>query len=132
MGMKEVTDPESIEEKGFEVKGLKSGQCPFCPNTKTQFQRSSLLNHLSSTHYNKQLLDAFPYQEGETCKLCVETGRQNPLIAKSKPRYINHMGSLHEKVLDLLPPNIKESLESKKVPARTTRKSVSSKDIQDT
>jgi len=132
---KEVTGTrlESTDVKVIEAKGLKSGQCPFCPNTKTQFQRSSLLNHLSSTHYNKQLLDAFPYQEGETCKLCLETGRQNPLVAKSKPRYINHMGSLHEKVLDLLPPNVKESLEvAKKITTRTTRKSVSSKDIQDT
>ena len=32
---------ESINEKVIEAKGLKSGRCPFCPNTKTQFQRSS-------------------------------------------------------------------------------------------
>ena len=56
-----------------------------------------------STHYNKQLLDAFPYEEGKKCQLCVDAGRTNPLIAKSKSRHINHVGSLHEKVLDMLP-----------------------------
>merc|ERR1712025_124040 len=83
-----------------------------------------MLNHLSSTHYNKQLLDAFPYKEGETCSLCLETGRQNPLVVKSKTRYITHMGSIHEKVVDLLPAEIRDALEvSKKVPSRSSRRS---------
>eukprot|EP00092_Neocalanus_flemingeri_P037564 GFUD01040899.1.p1 GENE.GFUD01040899.1~~GFUD01040899.1.p1 ORF type:complete len:1304 (+),score=404.79 GFUD01040899.1:44-3955(+) len=123
---------ENVIEKATEVQGVNAGQCPFCPNTKTQFQRSTLLNHLSSTHYNKQLLDAFPYQEGTTCQLCLETGRQNPLIARSKPRFVTHVGSLHEKVLDFIPPNLRDSLEgTKKVLTRTTRRSVINRESQD-
>eukprot|EP00092_Neocalanus_flemingeri_P037566 GFUD01040901.1.p1 GENE.GFUD01040901.1~~GFUD01040901.1.p1 ORF type:complete len:1283 (+),score=422.18 GFUD01040901.1:44-3892(+) len=130
-GVPEVKS-ENVVDKATEAKEFNSGQCPFCPNTKTQFQRSTLLNHLSSTHYNKQLLDAFPYQEGTTCQLCVETGRQNPLIARSKPRFVNHVGSLHEKVLDLIPANLRDSLEgTKKVLTRTTRRSVINRDNQD-
>ena len=96
-----LVGPEHSAEA--EVNEVPPGMCPFCPNSKTQFQRSSLLIHLSSTHYNKQLLDAFPYEEGKKCQLCVDAGRTNPLIAKSKSRHINHVGSLHEKVLDMLP-----------------------------
>merc|ERR1719186_1974634 len=134
-GAKEVPDAKSenvFEKVHNETEGFISGRCPFCPNTKTQFQRSSLLNHLSSTHYNKQLLDAFPYQEGDPCRFCVETGRPNPMVARSKPRYVYHMGSLHEKVLEFLPTNLRDSLEDKrKVPARVPRKSMSDKDGQE-
>merc|ERR1712179_129848 len=130
----ENTLPVISEGTRAEAKAISSGKCPFCPNSKTQFPRASMLNHLSSTHYNKQLLDAFPYKEGETCKLCLETGRQNPLVVKSKTRYITHMGSLHEKVIDLPPSEIRDALEvPKKVPVRTSRRSsIANKEILDT
>jgi len=129
-------DPPLVISDGTraQAKVISAGKCPFCPNSKTQFPRASLLNHLSSTHYNKQLLDAFPYKEGETCKLCVETGRQNPLVVKSKTRYITHMGSLHEKVIDLLPSEIRDALEvTKKVPVRASRRSsIANKEMLET
>jgi len=72
--------------------------------------RSEILLHLTQAHYTEGLLELFPFNKGQPCKICVDEKKPKVLIAQVKNRYIAHIGVNHEVVLDLLPAELKEVL----------------------
>jgi len=75
----------------------KSVSCSLCPDQVSFKFRPHILTHLSYQHLSKELLALYPFEEGKACEICSEKGKSN-----SKD-HANHIGSFHEKVLDLLP-----------------------------
>merc|ERR1719318_1839157 len=72
--------------------------------------RSEILLHLTQAHYTEGLLELFPFNKGQPCKICVDEKKPKVLIAQVKNRYIAHIGVNHEVVLELLPAELKEVL----------------------
>jgi len=87
---KELEDP--IEDKDNEVP--ESHVCKYC--TSRSFpERKKLLVHLSLVHFQRQILDKFPFKENECCPLCDQ-------IISTKSVYLLHIGEGHEQVLSIM------------------------------
>merc|ERR1719318_95354 len=54
--------------------------------------RSEILLHLTQAHYTEGLLELFPFNKGQPCKICVDEKKPKVLIAQVKNRYIAHIG----------------------------------------
>merc|ERR1712059_239232 len=77
--------------------------CALCTDDKT-YSRSSLLVHLTSKHFYKELSNKYMKTlENGSCILC-------PSTFKAKGSLLTHLGTVHEKILDFCPEKIKESL----------------------
>merc|ERR1719508_305508 len=72
--------------------------------------RSEILLHLTQAHFTESLLELFPFNKGQPCKICVDEKRPRVLIAQIRNRHIAHIGVNHGIVLDLLPAELKEIL----------------------
>merc|ERR1719186_179873 len=81
--------------------------------------RSEILLHLTQAHFTESLLELFPFNKGQPCKICVDEKRPKVLIAQIRNRHIAHIGVNHGIVLDLLPVELKEVLMA--LPARMRR-----------
>ena len=78
--------------------------CSLCEDSPV-FRRSTLLLHLSSAHFGKQLKTFADTELGGDCKLCIEENKAR--VFKTTPNrlnvYLRHIGSVHEKVIELIP-----------------------------
>ena len=72
--------------------------------------RSRLFQHMTVSHFQKQILELFPYVLGE-CSLCIEQGRPKPFVPKKKQSHLLHIGQTHAVVLQFVPEEFKEKLE---------------------
>jgi len=100
-----VTNP--VDAEGSSVL-----RCPLalCSSEIMFKTRSEILLHLTQAHYTEGLLELFPFNKGQPCKICVDEKKPKVLIAQIKNRYIAHIGVNHEIVMDLLPAELKEIL----------------------
>ena len=122
----EEGNPESqsldVEKK---VKRRSTGpslKCSICDNKEEPklFTRSTLLLHLSTTHFCKVLIQNIGKEigaTGETCKFCLQDGKSKKKlfqVVSSMAQNMRHVGSVHEKVLDCIPrdANNKEMLDA--------------------
>ena len=85
-----------------------SVQCfPCQENNKTRIfeKKSEFLKHLSLIHYGKQILQNYPYREGEKCDLCYDSAKK-VYIPNKKELYVCHVSIIHQKLFELIPPEI--------------------------
>ena len=70
------------------------------------------LQHLSRSHYGKELFSKFPLSDGENCQLCVEENKEKVFVFKKaqKSNYTLHVGKNHLRVLQFVPEDIQETL----------------------
>ena len=86
--------------------------CSLCPNTEiVNFHfRSQMLSHLSNVHLPTELLTLYSMNNDGRCGLCLESGVSD--VFRDSNVYVNHVGSFHEKVLEILPSDFCERIES--------------------
>ena len=81
-------------------------QCYFCEKT---FKRvDDLLQHLSQSHFGKELFAKYPIGVDETCPVCVSEGTKRKYVMKdvrNKGPYFYHIGKVHKRVLECLEPH---------------------------
>jgi len=86
-----------LPEKEFERPNDDSQEghvCKYC--TSRSFpERKKLLVHLSLVHFQRQILDKFPFKENESCPLCDQ-------IINTKSVYLLHIGEGHEQVISIM------------------------------
>ena len=90
------------------VMDVASVQCfPCQENNKTRIfeKKSEFLKHLSLIHYGKQILQNYPYREGEKCDLCYDSAKK-VYIPNKKELYVCHVSIIHQKLFELIPPEI--------------------------
>lgn len=95
------------KDKGAEIASV-SVQCfPCQENNKTRVfeKKSEFLKHLSLIHYGKQILQKFPYVEGEKCDLCFDSSKK-VYIPNKKELHVCHVSIIHQKLFELIPPEI--------------------------
>jgi len=100
-------DTEVIKSKPNETEAVVS--CHLCPNQVIFTHRSQFLAHLSCQHSSREILSLYPFEEGKSCELCYEIGRPD-FISTSPLQYADHLGTFHEKVLDLIPPEYRTKI----------------------
>ena len=86
--------------------------CSLCPNTETvNFKfRSQMLSHLSNVHLPTELMTLYSLTNDGRCGLCLDSGVSD--VFHDSQAYVNHVGSFHEKVLEILPTDFCERIES--------------------
>merc|ERR1719282_379680 len=79
-------------------------QCYFCEKV---FKRvDDLLQHLSQSHFGKELFAKYPLGLDETCPICVsEDTPRKYVMTKNKGPYSYHIGKVHKRVLECLEPH---------------------------
>ena len=92
----------------LQVINVKKIKCLYCEES--YGTRSKILQHLSVSHFQSQILAKYPFVRGE-CVLCVELGRPKPICAKNKQVHLLHVGSLHEKVIEYIPEAFKSNID---------------------
>jgi len=85
--------------------------CNLCPDPQAFNFREHLLIHLSNQHLSKEILSLYPFQEGTPCELCSSVGNPDSFSSSSQ-EYADHIGTFHEKVLDLLPTEYCEKMDA--------------------
>ena len=104
----EAFNPAKAFDSDLQVINVKKIKCLLCEESYTT--RSKILQHLSVSHLQSQILAKYPFIRGE-CALCLELGRPKPLSAKNKQVHLLHVGCLHEKVIEYLPEAYKSKIE---------------------
>ena len=95
-------------------------------------KRSEFLKHLSLGHYGKQLLQKYPFEEGQNCFFCQEAGKK-PFTAVKRELHVCHTGVLHGKLFEFLSDETKAQiaqlphLRRPHLPARSDQKMVNLK-----
>jgi len=91
----EYCEPETDLEGPNDDKELQESHvCKYC--TSRSFpERKKLLVHLSLVHFQRQILDKFPFKENESCPLCDQ-------IINTKSVYLLHIGEGHEQVISIM------------------------------
>lgn len=102
---------------------LKGPSCRLCGLG--QENLTSLLKHLSSTHYSGQLRQLFEANKGQ-CPTCQKSFGAPPGSHKTRQQFAIHVGSTHLQVLEFLPKKLKTPLQPllAKRQARTLGESV--------
>ena len=81
-------------------------QCYFCDKS---FKRvDDLLQHLSQSHFGKELFSKYPLEADETCPICVSEDRKRKYVlkdVKNKGPYFYHIGKVHQRVIECLEPH---------------------------
>ena len=95
-------------DSDLQIVSVKKIKCFYCEEYYTT--RSRILQHLSVSHFQSQILTKHPFVRGE-CTMCVELGRPKPITAKNKQVHLLHVGSLHEKVIEFIPEAFKSNIE---------------------
>lgn len=104
--------PEVVQNKSAETSsGLASVNCHLCPEPVAFIYRSQFLTHLSCQHSSREILSLYPFEDRKPCELCYEIGRPD-FLATSPLEYADHLGTFHEKVLDLIPPNYVDKIDA--------------------
>ena len=77
--------------------------CSLCPASEqvSFLQRAEMLSHLSCVHLASELVTLYSPPENGKCPFCPDSGLLEPFTEPQS--YVNHIGSLHEKVLEILP-----------------------------
>ena len=109
----EVEPSKTIESTRTPVEAVAvmevvSVQCfPCQENNKTRIfeKKSEFLKHLSLIHYGKQILQNYPYREGEKCDLCYDSAKK-VYIPNKKELHVCHLSIIHQKLFELIPPEI--------------------------
>ena len=99
-----------------EARGLLA--CSLCPvNELVFFQyKSQMLSHLSLVHLSAELLTLYPFPEDGSCQICLELSKcfESKSVERftEKEPYTEHVGSQHERVLEILPTDICSKINS--------------------
>ena len=72
--------------------------------------RSRLLQHITYSHHQQEILQRVPFVRGE-CPLCIEQGRPKPFVIKAKAGHLIHIGQTHGILQQLLPEEFKAKLD---------------------
>ena len=77
--------------------------CSLCPASEqvSFLQRAEMLSHLSCVHLASELVTLYSPPDNGKCPFCPDSGLLEPFTEPQS--YVNHIGSLHEKVLEILP-----------------------------
>ena len=104
-----------------EIKVVSETDCKLCQASgkaaRTFEKKSDYLKHLSLIHFGKQILQTFPFMEGGNCMFCKEQGKN--YVAPKKELHVCHVGILHQKLFELLPPEIEKQIQEMPVAKRT-------------
>ena len=96
---------EKSEEKTEDVHVVEVS-CTLCQSKGKErlFQkRTEYLKHLCLVHFGRQILQMFPFTEGESCKICLESNPDKNYVPAKKELHVCHMAILHQKLFQLLP-----------------------------
>ena len=91
-----------------------SVQCPFCikdGKTRTFEKKSEFLKHISLIHYGKQILQKFPFKDGQSCSICLESPAKKEYRASKKELHVCHVAILHQKLFDLIPKEVEQMIQ---------------------
>ena len=91
-----------------------SVQCPFCikdGKTRTFEKKSEFLKHISLIHYGRQILQKFPFKDGQTCSICLESPAKKEYRASKKELHVCHVAILHQKLFDLIPKEVEQMIQ---------------------
>ena len=91
-----------------------SVQCPFCikdGKTRTFDKKSEFLKHISLIHYGKQILQKFPFKDGQSCSICLESPAKKEYRASKKELHVCHVAILHQKLFDLIPKEVEQMIQ---------------------
>ena len=91
-----------------------SVQCPFCikdGKTRTFDKKSEFLKHISLIHYGRQILQKFPFKDGQSCSICLESPAKKEYRASKKELHVCHVAILHQKLFDLIPKEVEQMIQ---------------------
>ena len=91
-----------------------SVQCPFCiknGKTRTFEKKSEFLKHISLIHYGRQILQKFPFKDGQSCSICLESPAKKEYRASKKELHVCHVAILHQKLFDLIPKEVEQMIQ---------------------
>ena len=91
-----------------------SVQCPFCikdGKTRTFDKKSEFLKHISLIHYGRQILQKFPFKDGQSCFICLESPAKKEYRASKKELHVCHVAILHQKLFDLIPKEVEQMIQ---------------------
>ena len=96
-------------------------KCILCEKNnkvRTFEKKSEFLKHLSLIHYGKQILTLFPWSLGDRCKFCLESASRKDYRANKKELHVCHVAIMHQKLFELIPPEISQLISSMPVTRR--------------
>ena len=96
-------------------------KCILCEKNnkvRTFAKKSEFLKHLSLIHYGKQILTLFPWSLGDRCKFCLESASRKEYRANKKELHVCHVAIMHQKLFELLPPEVSQLISSMPAPRR--------------
>ena len=97
-------------------------QCTLCEKNnkvRTFGKKSEFLKHLSLIHYGKQILTLFPWSLGDMCRFCLESASRKEYRANKKELHVCHVAIMHQKLFELLPPEVSQLISA--IPATRGR-----------
>ena len=96
--------------------------CSLCPASEqvSFLQRAEMLSHLSCVHLASELLTLYSPPENGKCPFCPDSGLLEPFTEPQS--YVNHIGSLHEKVLEILPAEFCARIDGMEKESRSSQK----------
>ena len=99
---------DSMKGSDVQVVAVREMCCLYC--TDKFPSRSRLLQHITYSHHQQDILQKVPFVRGE-CSLCVEQGRVKPFFIKAKAGHLIHIGQTHGVLQQFLPEEFKAKLE---------------------
>ena len=97
----EIQVPPLVQTETAQPPSVECLECKQSNKVKIFEKRSEFLKHLSLGHYGKQLLQKYPFKEGENCSFCQEAGKKG-FTAGKRELHVCHTGVLHGKLFDFL------------------------------
>ena len=90
-----------VETETVQPPSVECLECKQNNKVKIFEKRSEFLKHLSLGHYGKQLLQKYPFEEGQNCFFCQEAGKK-VFAASKRELHVCHTGVLHGKLFEFL------------------------------
>ena len=118
----QLEDSLSCSAAEVQVVEVKEICCSFCQEKFPT--RSRALHHLTLSHFQKQVLQLYPFLRGE-CPLCISQGRAKPYVSKAKQNHLLHIGQTHGVVIQFLPEDLQVKLEEYRRSGKGRNKSFS-------
>ena len=91
----------TVETETVQPPSVECLECKQNNKVKIFEKKNEFLKHLSLGHYGKQLLQKYPFEEGQNCFFCQESGKK-VFTAVKRELHVCHTGVLHGKLYEFL------------------------------